>query len=117
MVADSETGDNPYDSPRLHGPPSGRFIIVRWLLLVIAVLLIFLSLPVAWHTLELANQEYLHLWNSRRAIYDIEINETPVSIGTAILYGAITVLIHWTLAAGLIIVPRFFAKNVQRNNS
>jgi len=110
MVADTETADNRYSSPRAPATPSGRSKIARWLLLSIAIILVLVSLPAAWHTLELANQEYLHIWNSRRAIYDIEINGSPVSIGTAIRHGATTVLIQWSLAAALIVIPRFLAR-------
>jgi hypothetical protein len=80
------------------------------LLFGIAVLLVLLSLPVAWQTLELANQEYLHIWNSRRAIYDIEINGSPISIDAAIRHGATIVLFQWLLAAALIVIPRFIAR-------
>ena len=117
MVADSDIADNPYSSPHATGTPSVRSKIVRWLMMGIAIILVLLSLPIAWHTLELANQEYLHFWNSRRAIYDIEINGSPVSIDTAIRYGTTTVLIHWSLAAALIVVPRFVATKLQPNDA
>ena len=113
MVADTETADNPYSPPHAPATPSGRSKIVRWLLFGIATILVLLSLPIAWHTLELANQEYLHIWNSRRAIYDIEINGSPVS-NAAIRHGATIVLIQWSLATGLIVIPRFFAKKQPR---
>lgn len=74
MVTDPESPANPYDSPVAIGQLLCRFKIARWVLLALAAMLILFSLPVGWHTLELANQEYLQLWNSRRAIYDIEIN-------------------------------------------
>ena len=117
MVADTDTADNPYSSPRASATPSGRFKIVRGLLFGIAIVLVLLSLPGAWHTLELANQEYLHIWNSRRAIYDIEINGSPVSIAAAIRHGATIVLIQWLLAAALIVIPRFFSTKQLRNDT
>ena len=117
MVADTESADNPYSSPQAPATPSGRSKIVRWLLFGIAIILVLLSLPVAWHTLELANQEYLHIWNSRRTIYDIEINGSPVSIAAAIRHGTTVVLIQWSLAAALIVIPRFFAKKQLRNDA
>ena len=117
MVAETETAGNPYSSPRATTTPSSRSKIVRVLLFGIAIILVLLSLPVAWHTLELVNQEYLHIWNTRRAIYDIEINGSPVSITVAIRHGATIVLIKWLLAAALIVIPRLFSTKQLRNDT
>ena len=103
--------DNPYSPPNTPAKSSGRFRIVRWALLCVAILLIIVSLPTAWHTLELANQEYLHLWNSRSVIHDIEINGSPVSMATAIRHGVTAVLVQWSLAAVLILARGFFGRS------
>lgn len=72
------------------------------------------SLQTAWRALELANQEYLHIWNPRRAIYDIEINGSPFSNAEAIRFGITTVLIHWGIAAAFLIASRFFCVKAAR---
>ncbi len=82
----------------------------------IAILTVLVSMPLAWQTLELANQEYLHLWNSRRVYYDVEFNGAPVSNADAIRYGAIAVIIHWTLAVALVVVLPFVFKRVFRKS-
>lgn len=110
MVVDPETADNPYSSPSTPATSSGRPRIVRWLLLCVAIFLVILSLPIAWGTLALANQEYLHIWTSRSAIYGLEMNGKPITIAEAIRNGTIAVLIQWALAAALILGPRLFMK-------
>ena len=116
MVADAESVENPYSSPVALGQPSARSKIARWLILAFAALLILSSLPTAWHTLELANQEYLHLWNPQRAIYDIEINGSPVSNADAIRFGTTTFLIQWGIAGLLMIAARFFRTKTPRTD-
>ena len=110
MVVDPETADNPYSSPSTPATSSGGSRIVRWLLLCVAIFLVLLSLPIAWGTLALANQEYLHIWTSRSAIYGLEMNGKPITIAEAIRNGTIAVLIQWALAAALIVGPRLFMK-------
>ena len=110
MVVNIETADNTYSSPSTSATPSVRPRIVRWLLLCVAIFLVVLSLPIAWHTFELANQEYFHIWSSRSVIYDIEMNGKPITIAEAIRNGTIAVLIQWALAAALIVGPRLFMK-------
>lgn len=110
MIVDMEKADNPYLSPQTPETPPGRSRFVRWLLFGIAIILVLLSLPFAWLTLELANQENLHIWNSSGFIHYIEINGTPVSNAAAMCNGVTVVLIKWSLAAALIVIPRFFAR-------
>ena len=115
MVGKIETVDNPYSPPPKVGKSSVGSRIIHWLLLAFAIMLILVSLLTAWDTLELANQEYLHLWSSRRIIYDIEINGSPISNADAIWLGVKTVLVQWGVAAALIVLPRLVAKNERRN--
>ena len=110
MVTDTEIDGNPFASPKARLALPGRSKILRWLILCVAVLFVSLSLPFAWLAFELANQEYLHLWNSNRSIHDIEFNGSPISIGTAIQHALTAVLILWLLAAATIIVPRFVSR-------
>ena len=111
MKSDAQSAENPYSPPSVAGAPSRRSRVAAWLLLGLALFFIALSLPIAWHTLELANQEHLHIWNSRRAIYDIQFNGTPVTNDDAIWHGTITVLIQWTIAAGLIVGARLLGRS------
>ncbi len=85
---------------------SVRSGLIAWLLLFAGVLIGIASLPAAWSALELANQEYFHfqIGSSRRMIYDIEINGTPVSVKEALYGSAISAVVMWVLAAGLIAV-------------
>ena len=110
MVVDSETGDNPYSSSSTPATLSGRSWILRWLLLGGAVFLVMLSLPIAWRTLELANQEYLHIWRSRSVIHDIQMNGKSISIVAVISNGALAVLVQWSLAVTLIVGARLLPK-------
>jgi len=116
MITDTESAENPYSSSVGCEQPSGTSKIRRWVFLALATMLIFFSLPGAWRTLELVNQEYLHLWNRQRAIYDIEINGAPVSNADAIRFGTANVVIQWGIAGALLIVARFFRTNPSRTN-
>lgn len=111
MGADTESTENPYSAPTEHGQRTGRSGIVRWVLLCVSAMLILLSFPVAWYTLELANQEYLRTWNPQRAIYDIEINGKPVSNGDVVRFGAVTLLVQWVISAALMVTAHFLRAN------
>ena len=116
MSTESENVANPgSDSIKKRSSPS-LYKAIRFVLLGLAIIFIVASLPIGWHTLELANQEYLHIWKSRRAIYDLEINGSPVSIAAAVRYGTATVLIQWALAAVLILVAQLIAKKMRPSN-
>jgi hypothetical protein len=108
MVDDTEFVENLYASPSPARQPRRRTKIVRWLLLGLATMQILFSIPIAWRMLELANQEYLHLWNPQRAIYDIEINGLPVSNSDATRIFGRTMLIQWGIAAVLLFAAQFF---------
>lgn len=110
MVADSEIAENPFASPNAPTASLGRSKIVRWVLQCFAILIVAFSLPIAWLALEMANQEYLHIWNSNRTVYDIEFNGAPITIATAIRHALTAVLIMWSLAVALIVIPRFLTK-------
>lgn len=112
MIAESESLDNPYATPPDAGYLNGRGKMVRRFLFCISIFLVLQSLPGAWTTLELANQEYLHFWNSRRVIYDMEIGGSPVSIDAAIRYEAAAVTLQWLFAAALIVVPHWIARRL-----
>lgn len=112
MIAESESLDNPYAVPPDTGQLIGRGKIVRGFLVCVSIFLVLQSLPRLWTTLELANQEYLHLWNSQRVIYDIEIGGSPVSIDEAIRYEAAAVALQWLFAAALIVVPHWIARRL-----
>ena len=103
----TEMQQNPYLSPAAdsRGNRSSRWI--HWVLFSIAIMLFLLSLPVGWGTLILANQEYLHLWPTSDTYYGFEINGTSVSNEEAIRYGAVTIVIQWSLAILMIAVSRF----------
>ena len=75
-----------------------------------AVFLVVLSLPIAWCTLELANQEYLHIWRSWSVIHDIQMNGKSISIAAVISNGALAVLVQWSLAVTLIVGARLLPK-------
>ena len=110
MVTDLKT-DNPYASPNVQKIASGRSKFASWVFLILAFVFFTISLPLAWQTFELANQEYLHIWDSREALYDFELNGSPVSSAVVIRHGATIVLIQWGLAAALIIVPKLLTRN------
>ena len=105
----TEMQQNPYLSPAADskGNRSPRWI--HWVLFSIAIMLFLLSLPVGWGTLILANQEYLHIWPTSDTYYGFEINGTSVSNEEAIRYGAVTIVIQWSLAILMIAVSRFMS--------
>lgn len=115
MVDESEVVDSRLSSLRQSETPSKRFLTARWLCLAIAFILVLAALPIAWSTFELANQEYLHLWNSDKVIHDLEFNGVSVSNGDAIRMGATSVLIQLSLASMLFMVPQFFARMQERD--
>ncbi len=106
MVTDSEEVNNPYLSPRAHGTIPRKATVLIWSLWLLGLAIFLSSLPIAWATFTLADQEYFHILKLRRAIYDIEFNGTPVSMRDAIVGCATVVLIQWALAASLAFASR-----------
>lgn len=90
---------------------------IGWVLLVVAVFIFLASIPTTWFALELANQEYLKLWPSRRAIYDIEIDGVPLSNDSAIRRFGSFAFVMWLTSFGLVLIARRFFNHSPRKNS
>ena len=70
---------NPYEPPRAgHGLRSRRPLLV-YTLRILGGLLMVPAISFASMAITLANDHYWHIMQPRRAIYDMEINGTPVS--------------------------------------
>jgi hypothetical protein len=100
--------NNPYISPSNSSTPTKRARLIGWLLIVAAIVMLIISFPMACLAVELANQEYWHIWRVRRIHYDFEINGMPVSVDSMIRKATISVLTQLTIAIGLIILARLF---------
>lgn len=88
-----------------------RFIrVARWTLYGVASILFLSSFPAAGLVLNLANQEYFHLWGPRIVTYDHEINGKPMTSDQVIMFVASGVLFQWSLAAALTLAPCFFLR-------
>ena len=98
--------ENPYLSPVAESDPAHLSRLIPRILFGIAGVLIFLSFPVGWKTLKLANQEYLHMWPIDTTYYGFEINGTPFSNREAVAYGVIAIFVLWLLAGLMIAISR-----------
>ena len=101
--------ENPYLSPVTNSVPVYCSKLLHWGSYGVAGVFAFLSLPVGWWTLKLANQVYLHIWPISDTYYGFEINGVPISNEEFVAYGAITVFVLWLLAGSLIATSRFLS--------
>lgn len=97
---------NPYSAPTEPGIIKSQSRVARYLLRAVALLLFLASFPSAWLGIELANQEYLHIVPTRRAVYDIEFNGVPVTADSIIRNSLLTVGAMWALSIFLLWLSR-----------
>ena len=117
MIADPMTENNPYELPSNSVTTTWRLRLIGWLLIVVAIVAVIISIPIAWDALELVNQEYLHIWTVRHIKYDFEFNGAPVSIDFIIQISSTTVFTLWGIAIGLTVLAKMLLRKRDSNDS
>ena len=97
---------NPYVSPAASSNPARVASRNRLLWLSAAWLTVCLSLPVAWATIELLNQEYWWFWHRRWQLTNFSYNGSPISADAMIVVLAMLTALLWLSSFGFYLMSR-----------